>query len=98
MHQFMHQFIHQMWLEGAFNIMDLNQANTESKMCESKLLNKMNKTSGVMCEGDDVRKEAAEIKQTTTANRKDIDTRKLNILNVYTSQPTQQRKCKTIIK
>jgi hypothetical protein len=92
----MHQFIHQMWLEGAFNIMDLNQVNTEAKLCESKLLNKMNKTSGVRCDGDEVRREAADIKQTTTANRKDMPTRKLNILNVYTCQPTQQRKSKTI--
>ena len=43
--KFMHHFTHQMWVEGAFNTMDLNQANTESKMCESKLLNKMNKIS-----------------------------------------------------
>ena len=77
--------------------MDLNQANTESNLCESKLLNKLNKTSGVRCGGDDVRREAADTKEATTAARKDVETRKLNVLKIYTSEPTQQRKPKAIV-
>ena len=90
----MHLFIHQMWLEGAFNIMDLNQANTGIDLSDSKLLNKMNQTSAVRVDGDKVRKEVADIKQNKTEARKDIETRRLHVLKIYTSQPTLQRKQK----
>ena len=93
----MHLFIHQMWLEGALNIMDLNQANTGTDSSESKLLNKMNQTSAVHVDGDKVKKEAADIKQNKTEARKDTETRRLHVLKIYTSQPTLQRKQKEII-
>ena len=86
-----------MWLEGAFNIMDLNQANTGTDLSESKLSNKMNETSAVRVDGDKVRKEAADIKQKKTEARKDIETRRLHVLKIYTSQSTLQRKQKEII-
>ena len=48
------------------------------------------------CDGAKVREEAADIKRSKTEARKDLDTKKLNALNVHTSTPTLQRKSKTI--
>jgi len=92
--KFAHQYVHQMWLEGAFNIMDHNQANTGNDLCESKLLNKMNNLGQVKVDAEEVRRVAAEIKAKKTEARMDLVTRKLNVLNIYTCEPTAQRKKK----
>jgi len=92
--KFMHQYVHQMWLEGAFNVMDHNHVNTGSDLCESKLLNKMNDTSRIKVDSEEVRRLAADTKRNKTEANKDIGSRRLKSLNIYTSTPTMQRKKK----
>ena len=62
--------------------MDLNQANTGSDLCESKLLNKCNKTSGVKVDAAEIRAVAAKIKGDKAKSRKNMDERKLKTLNI----------------
>ena len=76
--------------------MDHNMANTGSDLCESKLLNRMNDSSKTKVDGAEVRREAAKIKQQKTEARKDLVARELNVLNIYTCEPTAQRKKKII--
>lgn len=74
--------------------MDHNQANTGNDLCESKLLNKMNNLGKVKVDAEEVSRVAAEIKAKKTEARMDLVTRKLNVLNIYTCEPTAQRKKK----
>ena len=57
-------------------------------------MNKMNDTSRIKVASEEVRRITADTKRNKTEANKDIGSRRLKSLNVYTSTPTMQRKKK----
>ena len=91
----MHLYVHQMWLEGAFNVLDYNQHNCGEDLMESNLLNKYNNFNQQQVPSEEIDKHAREIKKQKTDSNNDVGARREIMVEAFTEKSKQERKKKS---
>ena len=93
--EFFHIMIHQMWVEGAFNRLSMNQCNSSPELMGAKLHGSMNGTAGEMVDSTEINRKVRELQQAKLEQNRNVEKKTQEITNYFCSKPTKQRQVRT---